>query len=223
MRCGPGSASALLQRGGQLLGGRRLDRGHAHAAARAATQSSVGEPRSVSGAMTGPGSSMPARCISIDEDLVAAVRDDDRRDVEALAGLRPQRLQRVHRAAVRLQREHRPVRAGDGRAGRRRWPCPIAPPVSASSVWRGAPGEAAQYGPPELMPSSTMIAPSGCAAASAAPSDVGVSGPGSGAGGGGAGSGSGPSATPRCSARRSSASTPSWPGALSSTTGGPAA
>ena len=27
-------------------------------------------------------------------------------------------------------------------------PCPIAPPVSASRVWRGAPGEAAQYGPP---------------------------------------------------------------------------
>ena len=66
-----------------------------------------------------------------------------------------------------------------------------------------------------------MIAPSGCAAASAAPSDAGVSGPGSGAGGGGAGSGSGPSATPRCSARRSSASTPSWPGALSATTGRP--
>ena len=74
--------------------------------------------------MTGPGS-CDARALHLDrEDLVAAVRDDDRRDVEALARLRPQRLQRVHRAAVRLQREHRPVRTGDGRAGRRRWPMP---------------------------------------------------------------------------------------------------
>ena len=38
-------------------------------------------------------------------------------NVELLARLRPQPLHRIHARAIRLERDHLPVRAGDGRAG----------------------------------------------------------------------------------------------------------
>src|SRR5581483_11970010 len=52
------------------------------------------------------------------KDSVAAVVADDRRDVETFARLSPERLQRIHRAAVGLNRDDWAVRAGNGRAGR---------------------------------------------------------------------------------------------------------
>ena len=49
---------------------------------------------------------------------VRPVVEDDRRHVERLAGHRPPRLQRVHRAAVGLERDHAASRTRDGRADR---------------------------------------------------------------------------------------------------------
>ena len=76
------------------------------------------------------------------EDRVRPVVEEDRRDVEPFARLRPQRLQRVHRAAVGLQVHDPSVGARDGGAGGDRHARPIAPPVSVSQSWRGQPAVA---------------------------------------------------------------------------------
>ena len=52
------------------------------------------------------------------EDAVAAVVADDRRDVQLLARLRPERLERVHPAAVGLQADDAALRTRDGGARR---------------------------------------------------------------------------------------------------------
>ena len=54
------------------------------------------------------------------QDRVAAVREEQRRHVEPLARLRPQRLQGVHAAAVALEADHLAVRARHRGAGRHR-------------------------------------------------------------------------------------------------------
>ena len=82
-----------------------------------ATKSRSGPPRSSSSAPAGRVAAAPTRESSKLEDRVGAVVADDRGDVGLLAGLGPQRLDRVHRAAVGLEADHRPVGAGDRRAG----------------------------------------------------------------------------------------------------------
>ena len=213
----PGLGERVVERGGQLLGGRRLDRGHAHAAGE---RDPVQRRRAEVGQRPDdrPGLVMPARCISIARICVAAVRDDDRRDVEALARLRPQRLQRV----IALPSACSASTGRSGQATARRSPSVALPDRAAGEreqrvarrARRGRPVRAARADALVDDDRAVRLCGGERRAERRRRERAGL-----GAGGGGAGAGSGPSATPRCSARRSSASTPSWPGALSATIG----
>ena len=117
IRCGPGSASAR----------RSWSASSSAVVARvagtpmpwaSATKSRAGPPRSSSCPARLPSLAAPTRDSSCCEDRVGAVVADDRGDVGLLAGVGPQRRDRVHRAAVGLDADHRPVRAGDRRAQR---------------------------------------------------------------------------------------------------------
>src|SRR5260370_38682945 len=48
------------------------------------------------------------------QDAIGSVGADERDHIQLLARLRPQRLQRVERAAIALEVDHGPVRTGDG-------------------------------------------------------------------------------------------------------------
>ena len=74
------------------------------------------------------------------EDRVTPVAEDDRGDVQLCPGVRPQRGDRVHGTAVRLQRQHRPVRAGDRGPGGQRQPLADSPAGQGEPVVRGSTG-----------------------------------------------------------------------------------
>ena len=65
------------------------------------------------------------------------VVEDDRCDVEALAGHGPPRLDRVQRASVGLEGHHSPVRGGDGCSDCHGQALPDGPTGQAEPVVRG--------------------------------------------------------------------------------------
>ena len=120
IRCGPGSASARRELRGQFRG--RAWRGSRARPSRSAraVKSRPGLDRSSRLRAASPVADRADPVQLHAEDGVRPVAEDDRRDVELLPGVRPQRRDRVHGAAVGLQREHAAARAGDRRAGGQR-------------------------------------------------------------------------------------------------------
>ena len=139
MRCGPGSATA---------------RSRAATASSAVCTATAGTPMpSASWTKSRSGRERSSRSLGLRaaaagagagqldvQDGVRPVVHDHRRHVERLPGLRPQRLDRVHRRAVGLQREHRSVRAGDGGAGGQRQALADRPAGQLQPVVRRAAG-----------------------------------------------------------------------------------
>ena len=81
---------------------------HAHPSARR-TKSRSGRDRSSSSLARGPPSPAPVRASSMLRMAYERLFMITGRHVELLAGVGPQRLDRVHRGAVGLEGEHRPV------------------------------------------------------------------------------------------------------------------
>ena len=127
------SSSAVVARRGR----------HAHARRRARRSPARGRRGRAAARRASPSPAAPTRCSSMFEDGVGAVVEDDRGHVEVLAGLGPQRLDRVHRAAVGLQADHRAVGAGDrGAGGERAGPRRSRRRSASASRARGAPAVA---------------------------------------------------------------------------------
>ena len=116
MRCGPGSCSDAFERG------RRTRRRSRPACRRRPCPARARRSRAAGGRGR-TGRPRCRRCGRRPRDssrfriAYAPVVEDDRGDVEVLARLRPQRLQRVHRAAVGLEVEHLAIGARDRGAG----------------------------------------------------------------------------------------------------------
>ena len=161
MRWGPGSAEGLLEGGGQVLG--RLGPGGGHAHARGERHEVEGGPdrsniagRPRPGALgrrRPPGS---ARC----QDGVGAVGEAPPWSRPVPRGLGPQRLQRVHGAAVGLEAQDRADPAGDGRPGGLTGsPKPMARRSGEPVVAGGARGGSRDTNRPVVLPSSARRSP----------------------------------------------------------------
>ena len=116
MRCGPGSASAVVSSVASSSAVVARLAGTPMPLA-SATKSRFGRDRSSRSAARGPPRGRADALQLHPQDRVGAVGQHDRGDVQVLPRVRPQRGERVHRAAVGLQADHRTVRAGDRRAG----------------------------------------------------------------------------------------------------------
>ena len=104
------------------------------------TKSRSGRERSSRSRALGPPAPAPVRASSMFKMAYDRLFRITRRHVERLPGLRPQRLDRVHRRPVGLEAEHRAVRAGDGGAGGQRQALADRPAGQLQPVVRRAAG-----------------------------------------------------------------------------------
>ena len=117
IRCGPGSASALRSWVTNSSAVVARVGGHPHAARQGdEVERWTRQAHHVVGlGASGPG----ANALVLDpQDRVSAIIQNDGGDVEPLAGDRPQRLRRVHGAAVGLEADDLAIRTGHGGADR---------------------------------------------------------------------------------------------------------
>ena len=164
MRCGPGSCERRAR--ARPRARRRSRRGSPSTPMPRAseTKSSGGRERSNRSAAL-PSVRAPTRDSSRFRIAYAPVVEDDRRDVEVLARLRPQRLQRVHRAAVGLQVQHLAIGARDRGAGRDGHAlADRAAGERQPVVARARPRSRRRRTSPPVFASSLTIAPSGSSA-----------------------------------------------------------
>jgi len=110
-----GLVQGVAELGGELLSGGSPGRRDSHARGQGGeVERRPGQVQQAAGGRAVGGGSDPVQFHG--QDGVTAVVENHRGDVQAFPGVRPQRRDRVHSAAVSFQRDDRTLRARDGGA-----------------------------------------------------------------------------------------------------------